>query len=113
MQGGRVDAANGQHNPRVIGSQIFPSGSVPKPSALSRIKTLAINAFAYEVIVLDAQECREHARRYGMMADKTDDLRLKQVFSETAAGWLRLAADMADLNERMAKLRSAEKKDVA
>jgi hypothetical protein len=48
-----------------------------------------------------------------MMADQTDDLRLKQVFSETAAGWLRLAADMADLDERMAKLRSAEKKDVA
>ena len=48
-----------------------------------------------------------------MMADQTDDLRLKQVFSETAAGWLRLAADMADLDERMAKLRSAREKDAA
>ena len=51
--------------------------------------------------------------RYGMMAAQTDDLRLKQVFAETAAGWLRLAADMADLDERMAKLRSAREKDAA
>jgi len=34
-------------------------------------------------------------------------------FSETAAGWLRLADDMAGLDERMAKLRSAREKDVA
>ena len=79
----------------------------------SRELNLTLNAFAYEVIVLDAQECREQARRYGMMAAQTDDLRLKQVFSETAAGWLRLAADMADLDERMAKLRSAREKDAA
>ena len=75
----------------------------------SRELNLTLNAFAYEVIVLDAQECREQARRYGMMAAQTDDLRLKQVF----AGWLRLAADMADLDERMAKLRSAREKDAA
>ena len=43
--------------------------------------------------MFDAIECREHARRYAMMAAETDDPHLKQRFEETAAGWLRLAAD--------------------
>ena len=63
--------------------------------------------------MFDAIECREHARRYAMMAAETDDPHLKQRFEETAAGWLRLAADLADLNDQAAKLWSEEKKDVA
>ena len=63
--------------------------------------------------MFDAVECREHARRYAMMAAETDDPHLKQRFEETAAGWLRLAADMANLDDLVAKLRSEKEKDVA
>ena len=66
--------------------------------------------------MLDVNECREHARRYARMAAEIDDPLLKQRFEETAAGWLRLAADMANLDHQMAKLRSEqekEEKDVA
>ena len=63
--------------------------------------------------MFDAAECREHARRYARMAAKTDDPHLKQRFEETAAGWLRLAADMANLDDLVAKLRSEKEKDVA
>ena len=63
--------------------------------------------------MLDADECREHARRYARMAAEIDDPLLKQRFEETAAGWLRLAADMANLDSQSAKLRSEGEKDVA
>ena len=63
--------------------------------------------------MFDAVECREHARRYAMMAAKTNDPHLKQRFEETAPGWLRLAADMADIDDQAAKLWNEEKKDVA
>ena len=63
--------------------------------------------------MFDAAECREHARRYAMLAAETDDPHLKQRFEETAAGWLRLAADMANLDDLVAKLRSEKEKDVA
>ena len=61
--------------------------------------------------MFDAVECREHARRYAMMAAETDDPHLKQRFEETAAGWLRLAADLANLDAQLAKWRI--EKDVA
>ncbi len=62
--------------------------------------------------MFDAIECREHARRYAMMAAETDDPHLKQRFEETAAGWLRLAADLANLDAQLARWRIDEK-DVA
>ena len=62
--------------------------------------------------MFDAVECREHARRYAMMAAETDDARLKQRFAETAAGWMRLAADLANLDAQLARSRIDEK-DVA
>ena len=60
--------------------------------------------------MLDADECREHARQYATMAAEIDDPLLKQRFEETAAGWLRIAADLANLDAQMATLRSEERK---
>ena len=58
-------------------------------------------------------ECREHARRYARMAAEIDDPHLKQRFEETAAGWLRVAFDMAGLDKRMMMLREEAEEDVA
>ena len=55
--------------------------------------------------MLNEIECREQARRHAMMAAQTKDPRLKQRLAETAAGWMRVAADMARLDNQMAKLR--------
>jgi len=62
--------------------------------------------------VLNAEECREHARRYARMATESDDPVLRQRFAETAAGWLRLAADLANLDAQLAADR-IDDKDVA
>ena len=58
-------------------------------------------------------ECREHARRYARMAAEIDDPHLKQRFEETAAGWLRVAVDMAKLEKQSMMLREDADKDVA
>ena len=62
--------------------------------------------------MLNAEECREHAGRYARMAVEVDDPVLRQRFAETAAGWLRLAADLANLDAQLAAER-IDDKDVA
>jgi hypothetical protein len=63
--------------------------------------------------VFTIDECREHARRYARMAADIDDPHLKQRFEETAAGWLRVAVDMAKLDKQGITLREVADKDVA
>ena len=46
------------------------------------------------------------------MATETEDMGLRQRFAETAAGWLRLAADLANLDAQLAADR-IDDKDVA
>jgi hypothetical protein len=46
------------------------------------------------------------------MATESDDPVLRQRFAETAAGWLRLAADLANLDAQLAADR-IDDKDVA
>ena len=62
--------------------------------------------------MLNAEECREEARRYASMAAEIDNPVLRQRFAETAAGWLRLAADLANLDAQLAAER-IDDKDVA
>ena len=85
-----------------------------RPYALpSSIPSLNPCVLRRRLTMFDADECREHAQRFARMATEIDDPVLKQRFAETAAGWLRLAADMAHLDEQTAKLRSEGEKDVA
>ena len=63
--------------------------------------------------MFDAVECREHARRCAVKAAETDDPRLKQRFSETAAGWMRLAADLAKPRHPIGEVADRSNKDVA
>jgi hypothetical protein len=46
------------------------------------------------------------------MATETEDMGLRQRFAETAAGWLRLAADLANLDAGLAQ-EQIDDKDVA
>jgi hypothetical protein len=57
--------------------------------------------------MLDAKECREQALKCVQQAAEATDPLLKQRLSETAQGWARLAADLARLEEKMAKERPA------
>jgi hypothetical protein len=50
--------------------------------------------------MLDANECRERARQFIQMSVEATDLITKQRLVETAEGWLRLAADLAKIEER-------------
>ena len=50
--------------------------------------------------MLNADECRDQARRYARMAVQLDDPVLRQRFAEAATSWLRLAADMAALDDQ-------------
>ena len=58
-------------------------------------------------------ECLAHAPRYARMAAAIDDPHLKQRFEEAAAGWLRVAADMAKLDKQSRMLREDAEKNVA
>ena len=58
-------------------------------------------------------ECREHARRCARMAAEIDDPHLKQRLEETAAGWLRVAIDMAQLDKQSRGAREDAEKNVA
>jgi hypothetical protein len=49
--------------------------------------------------MLDAKECREHARTCMEQAAEATDPTLKQRLSETAQGWACLAADFARWKE--------------
>jgi hypothetical protein len=53
--------------------------------------------------MLDARECREQAMKCMKQAAEATDPLLKQRLSETAQGWHRLAADLAKLEEKLAK----------
>jgi hypothetical protein len=57
--------------------------------------------------MLDAKECREQARRCLEQAAEAIDPVVKQRLSETAYGWSRLAADLADLEQRLEQKRQA------
>jgi hypothetical protein len=57
--------------------------------------------------MLDAKECREHARTCMEQAAEATDPTVRQRLSETAQGWARLAADLAQLEERLEKDRQA------
>jgi molecular chaperone GrpE (heat shock protein) len=52
--------------------------------------------------MLDANECRENAKQCMARAAETTDPRLKEHLAEIAQGWARLAADYANLNDRLA-----------
>jgi hypothetical protein len=49
--------------------------------------------------MLDANECRARAQRFVQMSAEATDLTTKQHLIETAEGWLRLAADLAEIEE--------------
>jgi hypothetical protein len=55
--------------------------------------------------MLDARECREQAMKFMKQAAEATDPLLKERLSETAQGWHRLAADLAKLEEKLAKER--------
>jgi hypothetical protein len=47
--------------------------------------------------MLSAKECQEHARQFMQMSAEAADPVVKQRLAETAQGWARLAADLANL----------------
>jgi len=51
--------------------------------------------------MLDADECRDNARRCLEQAAEMSDPVLKQCFVEIAQNWERLAADYASLQDRI------------
>jgi hypothetical protein len=53
--------------------------------------------------MLDAKECREHAKNCMRQAAEVTDPIVRQRMSETAQGWARLAADLAKLEEKLAQ----------
>lgn len=53
--------------------------------------------------MLDAKECREHAMNCITQAAQTTDPIEKQRLSDTAYGWARVAADLAKLEEKLAR----------
>jgi hypothetical protein len=53
--------------------------------------------------MLDAKECRQEAVKCMKQAAEATDQTLKQRLSETAQGWYRLAADLANLEDKQAK----------
>jgi hypothetical protein len=59
--------------------------------------------------MLDANECREHARRFMQLSAEATDLVMKQRLAETAEGWARLAADLAQIEVRSAQTAMALK----
>ena len=53
--------------------------------------------------MLDANECREHAKSCIRQAAQTTDPIEKQRLSDAAYGWARVAADLAKLEEKLAE----------
>jgi hypothetical protein len=53
--------------------------------------------------MIDANECRENARRCVMLANQTTDALVKERLFETAQGWMRLAVDFANFDDQRAK----------
>ena len=53
--------------------------------------------------MLDAQECLEHAKNCTEQAAEATDPITRLRLSETAQGWARLAADLAQLEEKLVK----------
>jgi hypothetical protein len=53
--------------------------------------------------MLDANECRENAKRCVTLAAQTTDPVIKERLFETAQGWTRLAIDFAKFNDREAE----------
>jgi hypothetical protein len=49
---------------------------------------------------MDANECRENAKRCVTLAARTTDPVIKERLFETAQGWNRLAVDVAKFNDR-------------
>ena len=56
--------------------------------------------------MIDANECWENARRCVMLANQTTDPLVKERLFETAQGWMRLAADFANLDNQRATLQT-------
>jgi hypothetical protein len=50
--------------------------------------------------VLTVNECRRNARGCLKQAAEATDPMIKESLSETAQGWARLAADLANINDR-------------
>ena len=59
--------------------------------------------------MLSSNECREQAKGYVKLAAQSTDPVLKQRLAETAHGWARLAADLANMDE-LEKLRGTNKR---
>ena len=51
--------------------------------------------------MLDANECREHAKNCTEQAAEATDPITRLRLSETAQGWARLAADLAKLEKKL------------
>jgi hypothetical protein len=62
-----------------------------------------------EASMLDAKECRDHAKRCLAQAAKTNDPILKERLAEIAQGWARLAADYAGIGDQLSQ-RQQEKR---
>jgi hypothetical protein len=54
--------------------------------------------------MLSPDECREQAASFVKMASQAYDPTLKERLLETAQGWMRLAADLANLNSQTTNL---------
>jgi hypothetical protein len=57
--------------------------------------------------MVDANECREYAKHCVRQAAQTADPIIKERLTETAQGWTRLASDLEDVEQRLAKLAHA------
>jgi hypothetical protein len=60
--------------------------------------------------MIDANECRENAKRYQTLAAQTIDPRYQGTPFRTAQGWARLAIDFATLNDREAEWKAPQKR---
>jgi len=60
--------------------------------------------------MIDANECRENAKRCQTLAAQTTDPVMKERLFETAQGWARLAIDFANLNDREAEWQARQKR---
>ena len=59
--------------------------------------------------MVDANECRENAKRCVTLAAQTTDPVIKERLFETAQGWTRLAIDFANFNGREAQRQALQR----
>ena len=62
---------------------------------------------------LDPHECRAYAKRRMELAAETTDPNAHEILLNTAEGWERLAAKLADVEELLARLDDEQNKRVA